>query len=239
MKMSARKYGHTLLRSARGLAAMGACFGALGGVALAVADSSAQSTASHKAATTTKKAAPATHTLVVRGATGPRGLDGVAGPAGATGPQGPEGAPGAPGPNLAESFAVNWSGLAYAPERDTTVGTVPGVAQVEVRCSVEEQTIIVTPLLSGVRTVADVTTFQGEGVAGVSSHARLFSESNSPIAIPLPTNGMIEGTLSVEPVNGDGGAEPAPSSLTFSSEWKLNDPDETANYCYVAGQFLQ
>jgi hypothetical protein len=239
MKMSARKSGHTLLRSARGLAAAGACIGALGGVALAVADSSAQSAANHKAATTTKKDTPVTRTLVVRGATGPRGLTGAVGPAGATGPQGPEGAPGPPGPDLAESFTINWSGLAYAPERDTTVGTVPGVAQVEVKCSVEEQAIIVTPTLSGMRTVADVTTFQGEGVAGVSSHARIYSESSSPITIPLPTNGMIEGTLSVEPITGDGGAEPLPSSLTFSSEWKLNDPDETANYCYVAGQFLQ
>jgi hypothetical protein len=164
---------------------------------------------------------------------------GAVGPAGAVGPQGPEGPPGPTGPNLATSLTVNWSGLAYAPERDTTVGTIPGIAQVEVRCSVEEQSILITPTLSGVRTVADITTFQGEGVAGISSHARLLSESTTPITIPLPSNGMIEGTLSVEPIGGDGGTGPAPSSLTFSSEWKLNDPDETANYCYVAGQFLQ
>jgi hypothetical protein len=217
----------------------GAGLGALGGVALAVAGSSAQPAASHRAAVTTKKDAPVTHTVVVRGATGPRGLAGVTGPVGATGQQGPEGIPGPPGPNLAESLTINWSGLAYAPERDTAVTTIPGVAKVEGRCSVEEQAIVITPTPSEVRTVADVTTFQGEGVAGISSHSRLFSESTSPITIPLPTNGMIEGTLSIEPITGDGGPGPAPSSFTFSSEWKLNDPDETANYCYVAGQFLQ
>jgi hypothetical protein len=238
MKMSVRRQAHRFLRSARGLAAVGACVGSLSGIALAVAESSAQTAPSHKTITT-KKSAPATRTVLVRGATGPRGLAGVAGAAGSAGPQGPEGAPGPPGPNLAESLTINWSGLAYAPERDTTVSTIPGIAQVEVRCTVEEQSILITPTLSGVRTVADVTTFQGEGVAGISSHSRLFSESTSPITIPLPTNGMIEGTLSVEPITGDGGAGPAPSSLVFSSEWKLNDPDETADYCYVAGQFLQ
>jgi hypothetical protein len=237
---SPRRHTLTLLRSTRGLVAVGACIGALGGVAIAVAGSSAQQAASvHKATTTVKKSAAAPRTVLVRGATGPRGLAGVAGAVGPAGSPGPEGPQGPPGPDLAESFTINWSGLAYAPERDTTVGTVPGVAQVEVRCTLEEQAIVVTPLLSGVRTVADVTTFQGEGVAGVSSHARLFSESTSPITIPLPTNGMLEGTLSVEPIDGDGGPDAAPSSLTFSSEWKLNDPDEANNYCYVAGQFLQ
>jgi hypothetical protein len=237
--MSAYRHFSNFLRSAKGLATVGACVGASAGVVLAVSGSSAQPAASHKTAVTTKRSAPVTHTVVVRGATGPRGLAGVTGPVGATGPQGPEGPPGPPGPNLAESLTINWSGLAYAPERDTTVSTIPGVAQVEVRCTVEDQSIVITPTLSGVRTVADLTTFQGEGVAGISSHSRLFSESTSPITIPLPTNGMIEGTLSVEPVTGDGGPGPAPSSLTFSSEWKLNDPDEAANYCYVAGQFLQ
>jgi hypothetical protein len=235
--MSASKQVHRFLRSTRGLAAAGATAGALGGVALAVAGSSAQPSASHKAATT-KKNAPVTHTVVVRGATGPRGLAGVTGPVGTTGPQGPEGPPGPMGPDLAESVTINWSGLAYAPERDTTVSTVPGVARIEVRCTPEDQAIVVTPLLSEVRTVADVTTFQGEGTSA-AEYARLFSESTAPITIRLPTNGMLAGTLSVEPITGDGGTGPAPSSFTFSSEWKLNDPDETANYCHVAGQFLQ
>jgi hypothetical protein len=251
--MSPRKLGRTLLRSTRALAALGACAGTVLGIALAVSGSSAQqATANHgpgatarqaaatrRAGANAKRNAAAQRTAIVRGATGPVGPQGVEGPSGPAGPPGPEGAPGPPGPDLAVSLSLNWSGLAYAPERDTTVQTIPGIAQVEARCTPEEQALVVTPTLSGVRTVADVTTFQGEGTAGVSSHARLYSESTDPLTIPLPTNGMIEGTLSVEPITGDGGAGPAPYSLTLSSEWKLNDPDEADNYCYVAGQFLQ
>lgn len=236
--MSIRKYGPMRLKSARAGAGLGACVGALIGIAIAVSGSSAQQPSGHHKAAA-KKNAPVQRTVLVRGAAGPRGLEGVEGPAGQAGPQGPEGAPGPPGPNLAVSLTVNWSGLAYAPERDTTVGSIPGIAQVEARCTLEEQALIVTPTLNGVRTVADLTTFQGEGTAGVSSHARTFTESTAPLTIPLPPNGMIEGTLSVEPIVGDGGGGPGPSSLTLSSEWKLNDPDEANDYCYVAGQFLQ
>jgi hypothetical protein len=237
--MSLRRHGPASVKPARGMAALGACAGTVIGIALAVSGSSAQQAAAVHKSATAKKNTSTPRTLIVRGATGPSGPQGPEGPAGPAGPAGPEGAPGPPGPNLAVSLTINWSGLAYAPERDTTVETIPGVAQVEARCTPEEQDLIVTPTLSGVRTVADVTTFQGEGTAGVSSHERLTTESTAPLSIHLPTNGMIEGTLSVEPIAGDGGTGPAPSSLTLSSEWKLNDPDEANNYCYVAGQFLQ
>jgi hypothetical protein len=238
MNMSSQKLTQPILRSTRGLATLGACVGTVLGIALAVSGSSAQP-AVHHSAGAAKRRTPVQRTVLVRGSTGARGTPGATGPAGPAGPEGPEGAPGPPGPNLAVSLSVNWSGLAYAPERDTDVETIPGIAQVEARCSPEAQELVVTPTLSGVRTVADVTNFQGEGIAGVASHVRLFSEAMAPLTIPLPTNGMIEGTLSIEPLSGDGGVEPAPSSLTLSSEWKLNDPDEANNYCYVAGQFLQ
>jgi hypothetical protein len=248
--MSARKHGLAhVVRPSRGMTGLGACAGALIGIVLAVSSGSAQQ-ASVNARTsaaktgaagknTAKKNASTPRTVTVRGVTGPRGPQGVAGAAGPAGLAGPEGPPGAPGPNLAVSLTINWSGLAYAPERDTTVETIPGVAQVEARCTLEEQALVITPALSGVRTVADMTTFQGEGTAGISSHTRTFSESTAPLSVPLPTNGMIEGALSVEPIAGDGGGGPAPSSLTLSSEWKLNDPDEANDYCYIAGQFLQ
>jgi hypothetical protein len=239
MKMSEPRHSPTHDKSSRAVAGLGACAGALIGIVLAVSSSSAQqSSPSHKPAAV-KKNAVTQRTVIVRGATGVAGPEGPVGATGPAGPQGPEGAPGPTGPDLAVSLTINWSGLAYAPERDTSVETIPGVAQVEARCSVEEQALIVTPTLNGMRTVADVTTFQGEGTAGVSSHARIESESTAPLAIALPTNGMIEGTLSVEPITGDGGTGPAPYSLTLSSEWKLNDPNEADDYCYVAGQFLQ
>jgi hypothetical protein len=213
----------------------GACAGALAGGALAVTGTSAQPAHSAK---TGHPAKPAARVVVIRGANGPRGLTGVAGPEGAPGPEGPQGPPGPPGPNIAVSPTLNWHGLENAAGRDTAVTELPGMAKIELRCSTAAQDILITPVQEGVRTVADVTTFQGEGTAGVSSHNRTFSESRAPLAIPLPPNGMIEGTLSVEPISGEG-AGAAPASFTFSSEWKLNDPEAAANYCYVAGQFLR
>jgi hypothetical protein len=230
------------------MAALGACAGTVLGIALAVSGSSAQQSHAGRSGATaraaavahrTKRSAPAPRVVFIRGTAGPVGPQGAEGAAGATGPAGPEGPPGPPGPNLAVSLTLNWSGLAHAPERDTTVQSVPGIGQAEARCTLEEQVLLITPTVTGVRTVADVTTFQGEGTAGVSSHARLYSESTAPLRIPLPTNGMVEGTLSLEPIAGNGGPGSAPYSLTLSSEWKLNDPNEANDYCYIAGQLLQ
>jgi hypothetical protein len=222
-------------RQARAILSAGACAGALAGGALAVAGSAAQT---GQSARTGHPAKPAQRVVVVRGATGPRGFAGVTGPEGPPGPEGLQGPPGPPGPNIAVSPTLNWHGLENAEGRDRTVTELPGIARIELRCGTAAQDILITPSNEGVRTVADVTTFQGEGTAGVSSHDRQFSESLAPLAIPLPPNGMIEGTLSVEPISGEGvGA--APASFTFSSEWKLNDPDAAANYCYIAGQFLK
>lgn len=215
---------------------VGACAGALAGGALAVSGTSAQTGHSAKAGHPAK---PAPRVVVVRGANGPRGLAGVAGAEGPPGPEGLQGPPGAPGPNIAVSPTLNWHGLENAEGRDTALTELPGMARIELRCGTAAQDILITPLNEGVRTVADVTTFQGEGTAGVSSHDRLFTESTAPMAIPLPPNGMIEGTLSVEPISSEGADGAAPASFTFSSEWKLNDPDEAANYCYIAGQFLR
>lgn len=223
-------------RQARAMLSAGACAGALAGGALAVAGTSAQTPHGSRPSHPTK---PAPHLVVVRGANGPRGLPGLTGAEGPAGPEGPQGPPGPPGPNIAISPTLNWHGLENSEGRDTTVTELPGIARIEVRCGTAAQDILVTPLNEGVRTVADVTTFQGEGTAGISSHDRLFSESTSPLAIPLPPNGMIEGTLSVEPISGAGADATTPASFTFSSEWKLNDPDEAANYCYIAGQFLR
>jgi hypothetical protein len=250
MNFRAARSLRSIVTSARALAALGACAGTVLGIALAVSGSSAQQAtrhgdltagqaAIHRGVAAKKNAAAAPRTVVVRGATGPVGPQGVEGPTGPAGPAGPEGPPGPTGPDLAVSLTVNWSGLAYAPERDTTVQSVPGIGQAEARCTPEEQALVITPAQSGARTVADVTTFQGEGTAGISSNSRIYSESTAPLTIPLPTDGMISGTLSVEPIDGDGGSEPTPYSLTISSEWKLNDPDEANNYCYIAGQLLQ
>ncbi|HEY7962139.1 MAG TPA: hypothetical protein VID29_09475 [Solirubrobacteraceae bacterium] len=224
-------------RQTRVLLAVGACAGALTGGAFAVAATSAQTSHDHSAGAGHPAKAPQ-HVVVLRGAAGPRGAAGVPGVEGPVGPEGPQGPPGPPGPNIAVSPTLNWHGLENAPGRDSAVSELPGVAKIELRCGTAAQDILLTPLNEGVRTVVDVTTFQGEGVAGISSHNRVYSESLAPLAIALPPNGMLEGTLSVEPISGEGPGG-APVSFTFSSEWKLNDPTPENNYCYVAGQFLR
>lgn len=229
---------------------LGACVGALAGAALAVSGSFAHpGSAAHVAATRAaqtskakagKPAKPQTHTVLVRGAPGPRGVQGEPGVEGQPGAEGPQGPPGPPGPNIAVSPTLNWRGSEAAAGRDTTIAGIPGVATVEIRCNAEAQQILVTPAATGARTVIDATTFQGEGTAGVSSNERLFTESTTqPLAMALPPNGMLEGTLSVEPISAGASTAPAPLSFTFSSEWKLNDPSPDGDYCFVAGQFLQ
>jgi hypothetical protein len=216
----------------------GACAGVLAGGALAVTGSFAQTGPGH-AARNEHQSRAQPRVVVLRGATGPRGAQGIPGVEGAAGPEGPQGPPGPPGPNIAVSPTLNWHGLENAPGRDTVLAELPGMAKVEVRCGTAAQDILLTPLIEGARMVVDTTTFQGEGTAGVSSHNRVFSESLAPLAIPLPPNGMLEGTVSVEPISGEGSDTAAPVSFTFSSEWKLNDPAGENNYCYVAGQFLR
>jgi hypothetical protein len=250
-RLRARK--QTARKGTRALLAAGACAGALAGGALAVAGSAAQAGGAqsggartsdgHATKTGSTKAGhaskPQPRVIVLRGAAGPRGVQGAPGVEGPTGPEGPQGPPGPPGPNIAVSPTLNWHGLENAPGRDTTLAELPGLATIEARCSTAAQDILITPLSEGVRTVVDMTTFQGEGVAGVSSHNRVSTESLAPLAIPLPPNGMIEGTLSVEPISGEGSDRAAPVSFTVSSEWKLNDPAPENNYCYIAGQFLR
>jgi hypothetical protein len=170
-----------------------------------------------------------------------RGPQGPQGPRGPVGPVGPAGPAGPAGPNIGLSLTINWTGVANAPGNDTATATDPAIGTLTATCNGGDQQIVLAPAqVSGVRTVADVTTFQGEGTQGISSNQRLTSEGNgSPITIPLPTNGMIVGTVSLEPIGGTGGPEPDPVTLTVSSQWKLNDPTPANDYCYIAGQALQ
>ena len=77
-------------------------------------------------------------------------------------------------------------------------------------------------------------------------YTKPYSQDGSPIVIgsptqpgtALPPNGMLSATFSVEPVTGNGGPGPAPSTLTLSSEYKVNDSDPSQDFCFVAGQVI-
>src|SRR5581483_10402845 len=87
-------------------------------------------------------------TRVIRGPRGLRGPQGLQGPQGKTGPQGPASPP--------DAIAVP---ITLSRECDETA-----------------QTVTLTPSSSaGTRTVADVTTMQGEGTNGISSNQRMES----------------------------------------------------------------
>ncbi len=158
---------------------------------------------------------------------------------GPAGPPGPTGPPGAPGPQIAISLTINWLGSVNAAGHDTATGQLSGVGTLTVTCNTDTQTLSLAPAGNGGRSVLDVTTFQGEGTAGASSNQRLYSESNAPVSVELPNNGMMSGTVSAEPIGGDGGQLASPASFLLSTEWKNNDPDPGRNYCYVAAQVLQ
>ncbi len=177
------------------------------------------------------------------GPTGPTGLRGRRGKRGPTGPLGPRGATGPAGTPSSDEVAnisLNWRNGAYT-GRDVATTNVPGLGTLVARCNPSAQTLTLTPANDGVRTVASLTSFQGAGQSGASSHDRFASEGPSdPMVIPVPTNGMISGTFSIEPIAGDGTTPgPSPATLVLSSEWKLNDPDSTQNFCFVAGQLIR
>jgi hypothetical protein len=185
-------------------------------------------------------AAASTKTVYVRG---PRGFRGPEGPRGGRGPQGATGPQGPSDPNgaAALSLTVNWfkdSGGDPTTQGHDAPITIPGIGTMSVACDYNSQQVVLTPYsnsTSGTRTVANVTTFQGAGYAGASQNLR-YESYGSQIVIPLPSNGMLSGTLSVEPTFGAGGAGPTPSSFTFSSFYKLNGGQNGGDECEVAGQ---
>jgi hypothetical protein len=196
-----------------------------------------------------RAAAAAAHKTVVarlakasrRGPRGYRGYRGRQGPRGYTGPAGPQGAQ-APADAIAVPVSINWFGNSYAnPNGTAGPYTIPNVGTVTTECDLGAQQITFTPASSaGTRTVADVTTFQGEGTDGVSSNQEYDSYgASTPITVPLPVNGMLIGTLSVQPDSGDGGPGPSPASFIFSSDMKLNGQGGSGDFCSVGGQILQ
>jgi hypothetical protein len=172
---------------------------------------------------------------VIRGPRGPRGFRGPQGPRGFTGPASPLDAVTVP-------LTINW----FGGDGSGGVGsagpvTIPGIGALTAECDAAQQQLVLTPASSaGTRTVGDVTTFQGEGTSGTSSNQRIESYgASTPVVIPLPTNGMLTGTFSVEPDFGAGGPGPDPVSFIFSSEWKLNGTAQSDDFCAVAGQLSE
>lgn len=210
-----------------GVLAVGAVSGAVGG---SPAEPSAAASATKKK---TAKKKPS-----LRGPRGLRGLKGRTGAKGATGLVGPQGAPGAPGPQgaaaseVARSLTINWRANQYG-GRESGSATLPSIGRVDVVCTDGEQVLQVTPARGDQRTVLALQRFSSAS----GEHTQIASTGpGDPIRVALPSNGMLTGVLSLQPVSGDGGAGPAPATFTLASRYIVNDGPN--NLCHVAMQVL-
>jgi hypothetical protein len=215
-----------------------AILSALGGGLVAILPSSALISASHTSGVAAKhskhhRKAPRLKVVVRRGRTGPRGAPGPAGP------QGPAGPAGAAGPQIALSLQINWLEAANSSGHESSAATLPGIGTLTATCTPQTQTLTLTPASTSYRTVIDATVFEGEGTQGVSSNER-HETTSAPIVLALAPNGMINATVSLEPIAGNGGEQlAAPATLTLSSEFKANGSSGSEDFCYVAGQLIQ
>lgn len=210
-----------------GVLAVGAVSGAVGGSTTAPSAS---------ASATKKKAAKKKPSL--RGPRGLRGLRGRTGAKGATGLVGPQGAPGTPGPQgpgateAARSLTVNWRNNQY-PGRESASATLESIGRLDVVCTEGEQVLQLTPARGDQRTVLALQRFS----SATGEHSQIPSTGpGDPIRVALPSNGMLTGVISLQPVAGDGGAGPAPATFTLSSRFIVNDG--VNNLCHVAMQVL-
>jgi hypothetical protein len=173
---------------------------------------------------------------VVRGPRGPRGRRGARGPRGPAGRRGPRGS------DRVLNLTINWRGDAAAPGRDADSVVVAGIGTLRAICTPQTQTLTLTPAAGDVRTTANVSDFEGSA----ATNEQPYTVGGTPLLIgsptqpggALPPNGMIFATLSVEPIAGDGGPGPSPATVTLSSEYKVNDPDPAADYCFIAAQVV-
>jgi hypothetical protein len=142
------------------------------------------------------------------------------------------------------SLNLNWHDAGTASGHDTASVDIPGIGTLNAVCNTSQETLQLVPADASVRTVANISDFEGS----VSSNSQPYSQGNgNPIQIgspsqpgdALPPNGMLMVTFSVQPVNGDGGAGPAPATLTLSSEYIVNDPNRANDFCYLAGQVVK
>jgi hypothetical protein len=171
-----------------------------------------------------------TASSAARGRRGPRGL---------RGPRGYRGPAGADATDVVRPFTINWRNGAFA-GRDSATAAIPSIGNLTAVCNLDRQALVIDPTAGpGVRTIANVTSYEGEGIANAFNDRLPHDPGARQIVIPLPVNGMLSVTLSTEPVSGDGGPGVAPATLLVSSERKVNDPTAGLNFCYVAGQALQ
>lgn len=118
---------------------------------------------------------------------------------------------------LARSFGVNWRGADNAAANNGQTTIVEGLGRIDVTCD------------KGVDGTRWVTITGPDGATITrreNSDETVSSVSVGPIAVPLPNNGMVKFDF------GSG------RTLMVSSRFKVDDPDPTQNFCFIAGQAI-
>lgn len=179
-----------------------------------------------------------------RGKRGPRGRTGPQGERGPTGVTGPRGIPGSSDEHVLD-IGVDWNDAANAAGHDVAVVGLPGIGTLALQCPSNPpddpsvRRLVLTPASGGRRTVANLTTFEGAGTTAATNQ-RYQTDDATPLTVPIPSNGMISGSFSVEPNSGED-IEPGQlpiADLTLSSFWKVNDPVPSENSCHISAQLL-
>jgi hypothetical protein len=116
---------------------------------------------------------------------------------------------------LARSGSIAWRGSDAAAGHDSTAFAIPGVGTVNVACSAA---------LLGARGLSIDSPQGGTVTTREGSEDTARPQEMGPVAADLPNNGMLFATLA------DG------TRLIVSSRWKVNDPDPSQNFCFVAAQ---
>ena len=147
-----------------------------------------------------------------KGPPGPRGKRGKRGKPGERGARGPAGADGSNNDRL-YNLNVDWSNANDAAGNDTASRTIPGIGTLTVSCPTSDpqtypgsRRLTLSNGSGGMRVVATITSFLDDSAAG--EHVLNQRQQSPPdsISYGLPQNGMMTGNLSVEPINGSGGA---------------------------------
>jgi hypothetical protein len=116
-------------------------------------------------------------------------------------------------PPLARTLQLYWHGTPNAAAYGSSAIEFPGLGTVSIRCEPGAPRQVRVEAATGARIV---TREESEDSALV--------EGAGPVVADLPNNGMVV----IEMQSGQ--------RILLASRWKLNDPDQSQDYCAIAGQ---
>jgi hypothetical protein len=118
---------------------------------------------------------------------------------------------------LARSTSLVWRGADAAPGHETSSVAVPGLGTLTLNCAANG---------NGSRTLT-VDSAQGATIVSRESSTDVSApQPIGPVTANLPNNGQLFVTF------------PSGATILVSSRWKVNDPDLTQDFCFIAAQAI-